>query len=319
MPGARGEGPSLTDVLLGFATLGLIIALGVLLGHLRVLDLGAQQLLSRLSFLVASPALMVTVLQRADVAQVFSRDLVATAVSVAVTAACYLAVARLAWRKATGELVIGALAAVYVNAGNLGVPIAAYALGNAALVAPVLLMQLLVIQPIALGVLDGARNTGRASVPAMVLRGLRTPLTLASLLGLVLSVTGWRLPSAVQNPLELVAGMAVPAMLVAYGVSLRLGPRPGSGASTPEVALISALKLVLQPVVAWSVGRFLLHLDGPALLGVTVIAALPTAQNIFVHATNFNRSTVVVRDAVFVTTLLPVPLIVGIVAVLTVH
>ena len=49
---------------------------------------------------------------------------------------------------------IGTLCSAYVNAGNLGLPIAAYVLGDAALIAPMLLMQLLVLQPVALAVLD---------------------------------------------------------------------------------------------------------------------------------------------------------------------
>ena len=50
-----------------------------------------------------------------------------------------------------------------------------------------------------------------------------------SLLGLLLSVSGLPLPDVIRDPLGLVGGMAVPAMLLAYGVSLRLGPRPGAG------------------------------------------------------------------------------------------
>ena len=79
----------------GFATIGVVIGLGVLLAQLGVLDLAAQRMLSRLSFFVASPALMVTVLGRAGVANVLSRSLVATASAVLVCAVLYLLAARL--------------------------------------------------------------------------------------------------------------------------------------------------------------------------------------------------------------------------------
>ena len=49
-------------VLEGFATIGTIIALGFLLAHVKILDLPSQLVLSRLAFFVASPALMITVL-----------------------------------------------------------------------------------------------------------------------------------------------------------------------------------------------------------------------------------------------------------------
>jgi malonate transporter and related proteins len=301
----------------GFATIGVVIGLGVLLAQLGVLDLAAQRMLSRLSFFVASPALMVTVLGRADVTDVLSRSLVATAAAVLVCAVLYLLAARLVWRKPAADTVIGTLSAVYVNAGNLGLPIAAYVLGDAALVAPTLLMQLLVLQPLALAVLDHAVSGRGFSVGRALTRPLTNPLTVGSLVGLALAVTGVQLPRAVEDPLVLVGGMAVPSMLLAYGISLRLGPRPGHGTSAAEIGYITVLKLVVQPLTAYVAGRFVLDLDAKALFAVTVLAALPTAQNIFVHATRYRRAEVLARDSIFVTTLLSVPAIATVAALLT--
>lgn len=301
----------------GFATIGIIIALGILLAQLHVLDLSSQQMLSRLSFFVASPALMVTVLGGADVASVLSKNLAATAVGVLVCAGLYLAAARLLWRKPAADTVIGTLSAVYVNAGNLGLPIAAYVLGDAALVAPTLLMQLLVLQPLALAVLDHTLSARRLSVARALTRPLTNPLTVGSLLGLALALTGVDLPGAVRDPLELVGGMAVPSMLMAYGISLRLGPRPGHGSSAAEIGFITVLKLVVQPAAAYGVARFVLGVDATGLFAVTVLAALPTAQNIFVHATRYGRAEVLARDSIFVTTVLSVPAIAVITALLT--
>ena len=274
-------------------------------------------MLSRLSFFVASPALMVTVLGRADVARVLSRSLVATASAVLVCAVLYLLAARLVWRKPVADTVIGTLSAVYVNAGNLGLPIAAYVLGDAALVAPTLLMQLLVLQPLALAVLDHAVSGRGFSVARALTRPLTNPLTVGSLVGLALAVTGVELPRAIEDPLVLVGGMAVPSMLLAYGISLRLGPRPGHGTSALEIGYISVLKLGVQPLTAYVAGRFVLDLEAKALFAVTVLAALPTAQNIFVHATRYRRAEVLARDSIFVTTLLSVPAIATVAALLT--
>jgi len=301
----------------GFATIGVVIGLGVLLAQLGVLDLAAQRMLSRLSFFVASPALMVTVLGRADVTSVLSRSLVATASAVLVCAVLYLLAARLVWRKPVADTVIGTLSAVYVNAGNLGLPIAAYVLGDAALVAPTLLMQLLVLQPLALAVLDHAVSGRGFSVARALTRPLTNPLTVGSLVGLALAITGVELPRAIEDPLVLVGGMAVPSMLLAYGISLRLGPRPGHGTSAVEIGYITALKLVVQPLTAYVAGRFVLDLDAKALFAVTVLAALPTAQNIFVHATRYRRAEVLARDSIFVTTVLSVPAIATVAALLT--
>ena len=143
----------------------------MLLAQLGVLDLAAQRMLSRLSFFVASPALMVTVLGRADVTSVLSKQPRRHRVRGPGRARCSTSLAaRLVWHKPAAETVIGTLSAVYVNAGNLGLPIAAYVLGDAALVAPTLLMQLLVLQPVALAVLDHAVSARR-----LLVRPARSP------------------------------------------------------------------------------------------------------------------------------------------------
>ncbi|GAA4118515.1 AEC family transporter [Knoellia locipacati] len=303
-------------VFTGFATIGVVIAVGALLAHLRIVDLTAQRVLSQVAFFVGSPALMVVTLSRADVHNVLSANLVATTVAVLVPVTVYGLLARFLWRRRLGDATIGALSAAYVNAGNLGIPVASYVLGDAALVAPTLLLQLLVLQPIALALLD-ADALGRApSIGQLVTRPFRNPLTVGSLIGLLLSLTGWTLPEFVGNPLELLGNVAVPAMLLAYGIALRLGPGLGAAGSVAELATTSALKLVVQPLVAYAVARFALGVDGHALLAIVVTSALPTAQNIFVHATRYDRGTVLARDTILITTMGSVPVILLVAAVL---
>ena len=61
-------------------------------------------------------------------------------------------------------MLIGALASSYVNAGNLGIAVAAFVVGDTTVVVPTLLVQMLLVQPVALVVLD--RLTGRGEVSA---------------------------------------------------------------------------------------------------------------------------------------------------------
>src|SRR5918998_4268730 len=117
----------MSGVLAGFATIGLIIGLGFLLAHLRVLDGTAQHVLTRTAFYVASPALMVTVLGGTDVHRLLSANLIASLGSVAVTATLAVLLSRLVWRRDRGQTLIATFCPAYVNAGNPGLPIAAYA------------------------------------------------------------------------------------------------------------------------------------------------------------------------------------------------
>ena len=303
-------------VLAGFATLGAIIALGFLLAHFRVLGADSQELLTRLVFFVATPALLFQTLSKAPVGQIFSSGLAVGALSFVGTATVYTLLARTVWHRSTGDTVVGAMSSAYVNAANLGLPITVYVLGTASFIAPVLLMQLVLITPLALAVLDTVATEGRSSVLRTLTQPLRNPITVGSFLGLLWSLAGWQVPSTIASPIALIAGMAVPGVTLAYGVSLRLGPRPIAGGSGVELAVVCLLKLLVQPVLAYAAARWLFDLDGRALLAVTIVAALPTAQNIFVYATRYDRSTTLARDSIFVTTVLSVPALLAITALL---
>lgn len=305
-------------VLAGFATIGIIIGVGFLLAHLKILDATAQRVLTRTAFYVASPALMVTVLGGTDVHRLLSANLIASLGSVAVAATIAILLARLLWKRSSGETVIAAFCAAYVNAGNLGLPIAAYALGDAALIAPMLLAQLLVLQPGGLAVLDALTHvpspgiSRRRLLLVRLTRPLRNPLAVGSLIGLALALTDVQLPVAINAPLTLVGGMAVPSMLLAYGVSLRLGPGPGAGEPPSQLAALAVVKLIVQPIAAYLIGAYAMGLADRDLLAVTVIAALPTAQNVFTFAMRYDRGVILARDTIFVTTLLSVPVILAI-------
>jgi malonate transporter and related proteins len=302
-------------VLAGFATIGIIIGLGFLLAQLKILDATAQGVLTRIAYYVASPALMVTVLGGTDVHRLLSANLIASLASVVVAATIAVLLARLLWKREAGDTVIAAFCSAYVNAGNLGLPIAAYALGDAALVAPMLLAQLIILQPTGLAVLDAITHepspdiSRRRSLLIRLTRPLRNPLAVGSLVGLTLALTGIKLPVIINAPLTLVGGIAVPSMLLAYGISLRVGPRPGAGEPPIQVGALVLLKLVVQPIAAYLIGAYAVGLEGRDLLAVTVIAALPTAQNVFTLAMRYDRGVLLARDTIFVATLLSVPVI----------
>lgn len=301
----------------GFVTIGAVIAVGYVLARLDILGSSSQPVLARIAFYVASPALMITVLGSTDLSVIFSANLVASIGSVVVVAVLWLLAARLVWHRNAGDTVIGTFCAGYVNAGNLGLPIAGYVLGDVSLVAPMLLTQLILLQPAGLAVLDVVTSPERVSPARLLTRPLRTPLTVGSVLGVLISAFDVQLPALVSAPLTLLGGLAIPAMLIAYGVSLRLGPRPGSGEPWSQLGYLTLLKLVVQPVSAFLLARFALGLDGPAVFAVTLIAALPTAQNVFTHAVRYQQGVVLARDAVFATTVLSVPAIVVIAALLS--
>jgi malonate transporter len=297
-----------TGVLLGFCVIAVMIAVGFITGRAGVLGESGRDVLARLVFFVLSPFLLFTVLADAEVTMLFSSLLLGSFVAALTAFAAYFLVARLVWRRAVPEALIGSLASGYVNANNIGIPVSLYVLGSAAYSAPVLLMQMVVFAPVALAVLDrytnGARSLGRT-----LLLPLRNPITIGTLLGVLVSVTGVQMPDIVMEPARLIGAAAVPVVLISFGMSLS-GQRPlARGSSRRDTLLAVALKLGVMPVVAWAVGRFVFGMEGHELLVVTVMAALPTAQNVFNYAQRYSRGEILARDAGLLTTIGSVPVL----------
>lgn len=299
------------DLLTGFTTILAVIGAGAFLAHRGVIDERAQRTLAEVSFFVATPALMLTTISRLEIGRDTTANVVASAVSLTTCFLVFALVSRLVWRNEGGDVLIGALVSSYVNAGNLGIAVGAYVVGDAAVVVPTLLVQVLVVQPLSLAYLD--RRAGRGTDAGAVVKRLASnPLTIGSAVGLVLAVSGWTLPTIVGQPVALLAGLAIPAMLLSYGAALRLSPPLGRAGQRREVVLATVLKLGVMPVVAWAVGSAC-GLDGRALLGVVIVAGLPTAQNIFLHSTRYRVGETLAREVVLVTTLgcLPVALLIA--------
>ncbi|WP_230688619.1 AEC family transporter [Micromonospora sp. WMMC415] len=204
-----------------------------------------------------------------------------------------------------GERPIWGMAAGYVNSANLGIPIATQVLGNVSFLAEVVLLQVLVVTPVIVVALDRHSDpAGRVRVRRIASLPVRNPVILASLLGVACSAAGLHLPSAAGASLTLLSGAAVPAALVALGASLhRTAPPRAEPAELAELAVITALKLVAQPVIAYAAG-LALHLSAPQLLAVVVCAGLPTAQNTFIFGQEYGVGEAVANRAVVVTTTL---------------
>ncbi|MGP3958170.1 AEC family transporter [Nonomuraea sp. 3N208] len=305
----------MSGVVAAFAALVSVAVLGYVVGAGGLLRASDELVLSRLAFFVATPALMFATVSRADLGTLLSPVLLTEVVAVVCVQLAYVLVAKLLWRRDRRETTIGALASSYVNAGNLGVPISIYVLGDGALVAPILLFQLIVITPISFLILD----KGARSIRSALLLPFRNPLTVASLLGLACALTGVSLPVTVMRPIELLGGAAIPVALLAYGLSLygsQRAPTEKSGGLGWDIGLVVALKSVVQPAIAYLTARFALGLDDSALLAATLFAALPTAQNIYVYAVNYDTGRRLARSAVLITTVLSIPIMTTIGAVL---
>ncbi|MBO0899262.1 AEC family transporter [Cellulomonas sp. zg-ZUI199] len=324
----------MSAVLAALGTMGAVVALGWVLGRWRVLGERAAPVLARVVFVVAAPALLLSTVAHADLHLLVSRTAVVTWTSTALVALLAALVLRVVWHRSAADVTVGTLVSSYVNAGNIGLPLAVYLLDDPVVVVPTLLFQLLVLAPVAFAVLDarpappldgpepaGTGPDGSDTAPAgmrvagVARRTLSNPIIVGTLVGLVLAALPWSVPEVVLQPFALVGAAAAPLALLTFGMSLAAPRTTADAAPRRDLALAVGLRSVVHPVLTWGVGTAL-GLPAPALLAVVAMAALPTAQNVLVYAMQYRHGEALARDAGLLTTVLCVPVLLVVAAAL---
>lgn len=303
--------PDLSAILIGFGSVALIIFGGWLAGRSGVLGKGGGLALNMVVYWVAMPCMLLHTLATSDTGSAFGGPFIVAAGSALVTAAVYLLVARPAVNQRAPEAVVGAMSSSYNNVANLGIPIATAVLHDATAIVPALIFQIAFYAPISLTILDILTSRhGRLDIRRTIMTPLKNPIFVGAALGLLAAALPFDVPTVVMQPIGLLGQAAVPLALLAFGVGLYGSPVLRRGTSPRRAVLASsALKNIGQPVAAYLIAAFLLGMEGHALLAAVVIAALPTAQNVYTFSSRFGRGTVQARDSAVVTTLACVPVI----------
>ncbi|MFJ6535835.1 AEC family transporter [Paenarthrobacter sp. NPDC091711] len=298
-------------VLKGFFVVGVVLLIGYILGRTKVLGPEGSKVLSTLTFMVGLPCLMFSAIASKHINEVLS----ATGLISVVTAAAVMLVFTVAGtiaRWGVRRTTIGALSVGIVNSTNLGVPLSLYILGSATYVTPIMLFQLAIVTPIALTILDLTDPAGKqVSVWRTLSIPFRNPVTVAAILGVLVSALGIEVPGMVLDPLALVAQLAVPLMLIIFGMSLHgLSVRPGISDRAPTTVAV-VLKSAVQPALAWALAAFVFHLDPFSTFVVTACAILPTGQNVVLYAVRYGVGQGIAQSTAVFTSILAVPLLLG--------
>ncbi len=180
-----------------------------------------------------------------------------------------------------------ALGGVFSNNVMLGLPLAKVTLGDAALpsVALVLVFNALILWTLVTVSVEWARH-GTFSVRgfAKTARAVFTnPIVAGILSGTLFGLSGLPLPAFVGTPLSMIGQAAAPLALIALGMGLvEYGVRDGWKIS----AAISAVKLLVQPLVVWGLAR-LLGLPAMETQVVVLLASIAVGANVYLMSRQF--------------------------------
>jgi len=273
-----------------------VVALGAAIGRWR--HLTAQPLSTLVVYLLA-PALVFDALARTEI----SIDIgLRVALVMIVTLVVMLALAT-GWSTVRGHgpgMRSGfALVATSPNFGNMGLAVATLAFGALGLEVAVLTFVIGAFFSYTIGIAIGSMAAG-SSWARTLTTPLRYPFVYAAAAGVAVNVLAVDLPVAITEPTQLLAGAAIPVMLVVLGLQIRDGIRP---TDLPDLAAVSGARLIVAPAVAWLVASAI-GLDGVTRATLVTVAAMPAAVVTTIIATEFGANPTFVTRAVVLSTLL---------------
>ncbi len=282
----------MTTLLPAVFPVGLIILIGFIVG--RTLPLQPSTL-SQLALYVLSPALVIDSLYRTEVSINSSSKLL---IGFALTSISIYALVGITNRlfnlSASLSRAITAVV-MFPNNGNMGLPVATFALGAPGLERAIIYMLGSAFLMFCFG---PAMIQGKGIIEGLKLI-LRLPLLWAILLGLSLRLLSIEVPWGLDRGIQQLGAADIPIALILLGMQLsETRFQPGIKEIMTAIA-----RLLIAPMIAYSIGR-LLQLETLNLQVLVLQSAMPTAVNSFVIVSEFGGDKDLVARAIVASTLM---------------
>lgn len=257
----------------------------------------------------ATPCLLFEAMLRSDFGSTFNPNIIAPFYVGAL--ASFLAgafVARRLFGNRPGESVASGFSAMFTNTVLIGIPILQRAYGDGALptVFSIIAFHAPMLITIGMIVMELVRRDGEPLYRALfsaLLRILQNPLLWGVGLGLIGNRLGLVLPEPGIAFLDMMSAAVLPAALFGLGGALneyRLSD------NWLQASLMSLLKLVGQPLVAYLIMVQILHVPMEYARYGILLAAMPSGINSYVFATYYDRNVNVAANTILISTVLSV-------------
>lgn len=286
-----------------------LILIGYVVARVKQLPADALGWLNVFIIYVALPALFFKLVSRTpieDLAQIdfIAADLVGTYL---IFALAFL-IGRYIRRNRFDESVIQGFAGAYGNIGYMGPGLALLALGEAAAV-PVALVVCFenalhfMVAPAMMALAGDEKRPAGAVALEVVTKVATHPFIIATALGFLVAALKLEIPIAAARLIDYLAQAAAPCALFAMGVTLALRPLKRIPV---EIGYLVPMKLVFHPLLMWVVLSLAGNFDPVWIKAAVLLAALPTATNVFVLGQHYGVWQERASATILITTVLSV-------------
>lgn len=250
-----------------------------------------MEFVTRLSMTLGVPCLIFTALMKTNInPAALTSVLLASVVAYALLTVIFwglVIVLKLDRRTFLAPLIFG-------NTGNLGLPLALFAFGEAGLGYAVVIFAVMVVWSFTFGI-------WLVSGGGSLLRVIKEPAMAATLLGALFLWQGWTTPLWLTNSLDLIGQMAIPLMLITLGVAIaRLGVGQLGRAFWLSLAR-AALCLLVAVATGWAFG-----LQSVPLAVLILQITTPVAVTSYLLAEKYGADADAVAGLVIVSTVMSI-------------
>ena len=285
------------------AVLFVLMGAGAAMRRLRLLGEGTVDGMVNMLLFVVTPCVIVDCFQRPFDSSMLSGLGLAFVIAVAGHLAI-IAIARLLVRPRDDD--VGStlqLAAVFSNAGFMGIPLEQAILGPKGVFYGVVYVVVFNLFIWTWGVARMGKGRSEGSSDVGVWKMVANPGTVGIALGLPFFLLSAKLPSVMATSVHHVANLNTPMAMIVIGYSLA-GAKFGRVAKMASVYLASGLRLVVHPLVmVAALAPFAARLDRDMVLALVIASSAPVAAMVAMFASKFRRDVDVGVAVVSATTL----------------
>lgn len=286
-----------------------LILIGYIVAKWKQMPADALGWLNIFIIYVSLPALFFKLISKTPIEQLTRFDFIVA--DVGTTYMIFAAIFFIGWlgRQSTiPEATVQGLAAAYGNIGYMGPGLALLAFGERAAVPVALIfcfenMLHFIVAPALISLGGKEKRPATQIVRDITLRIVLHPFIIATAVGFVAAAFHFQPPVPLQRLIDYLAQAAAPCALFAMGVTLALRPLKRIPA---EIVYIVPAKLILLPALMYlslsAAGNF----DHVWIQTAVLLAALPTATNVFVIGQQYDVWQERASATVLITTLFSV-------------
>ena len=285
----------------------ILALIGYIAGKLRILPENTSDALCSFLFYFSAPAVSFVNIITSDINSIFNLKYVLALIVFEMTAFLLLA---LFYKKVFhydgSKMIVHSVCSFYGNISYVGIPVFLTLFNNIIPNIITIMVHGVLTIPLVIFLLDwfsGAEN-GRGASHA-ISSAIKNPNIFMPIFGVLLLLRKIPIPQVVIDTADLLGRPTTTAGMFALGLTCAQSGEIITSSKVLFNALVSAaFKLILCPLYAWLIGKYLFGLDEWWLTSLVIIAMLPAALNDYILSQRYHADESYASVAVLVSNLL---------------